>query len=400
MSKTTYINIFMLAINKKLGYYKVDDLDFDSKILACIHATKFDKQVQWVFNNDVFDNYAWHIEPIESLDTLYDRRSKKLRELYDYIIVSYSGGADSHNIVESFLRQGLHIDEIIVNTMEKGSNSFTTIDSNVKNPENAASEHYLQTIPRLKEISNRSPKTKITVLDLTDYLFKDWIPTNDASWVTGRREGLNPLNVTRFNYLHFKDVRSKLDKDKTVAIIVGVEKPRTFIHSANNNFYLRFTDRAANIVSVNDYIKDYTNSTVEYFYWSPDATDIICKQAHVIKRWLEHHPHYRNFWYGKTLTKEVFRLIHERLLRTILYSTWNDSWFQSDKATKDWYSEFDAWFIQGHIGSSIHTLWLEGIKYVKENASKFVNKDQGIEDGLTVFSHDYKIGPMTPINRN
>ena len=146
----------MLSINKKLGYYKVDNLDFDSKILACIHATKFNNQVQWVFNNNVFDNYAWHIEPIESLDILYDRRSKTLRELYDYIIVSYSGGADSHNIVESFLRQGLHIDEIIVNTMEKGSNAFTTIDSNVKNPENAASEYYLQTIPRLKEISNKN----------------------------------------------------------------------------------------------------------------------------------------------------------------------------------------------------------------------------------------------------
>ena len=93
-------------------------------------------------------------------------------------------------------------------------------------------------------------------------------------------------------------------------------------------------------------------------------------------------------------------MVHERLLRTIIYSTWNDSWYQADKATKDWYSEFDAWFIQGHKGSSIHTLWLEGIKYVKENASNFVNKDRGIEDGLTVFSHDYKIGTMPPINRN
>lgn len=384
-----------MIINKKLGYYKVDNLEFDSKILACIHATKYNKKVEWIFNNEIFDSYPWHIEPTLSLDELYDQRSKDLRNQYDYIIISYSGGADSHNIVESFLRQGLHIDEIIVNTMEKGSSNFTSIDPNIKDPRNAAAEHQLQTIPRLKEISNRSPNTKITVLDLTDYLFKNWIVTDDASWVVNRREGLNPLNVTRFNYLHFKEVRSNLDKDKKIAIIVGVEKPRTFIHSSNNNFYIRFSDRAANIVSVNDYIKEYTNSTVEYFYWSPDAVDVICKQAHVIKKWLEINPQYVHLWNGKTLTKEVFRLVHERLLRTIIYSSWNNSWFQADKATKDWYSEFDSWFINGHAGSNIHKIWLEGLNYVSNNASKFLNIDNGRADGLILFNHDYKISSMS-----
>lgn len=388
-----------MLINKTLGYYKVEDLEFDSKILACIHATKFNKPVQWIFNNDVFGKYRWDVEPIESLDQLYDRRARELREKYDYLIISYSGGADSHNVVESFLRQGLHIDELLINTMSEGNGNFMDISEDNKSSHNAAaSEHVLQTIPRLKEIQNRSPKTKITIVDLTKFLFSFFDSHGDASWIETKREGLNPLNVTRYNYLYFSEVRKKFDKDKKIAIVVGVEKPRTYIHSETNNFYVRFNDRAANIASVNDFVKEYPNSTIEYFYWHPDSVDMICKQGHVIRRWLEANPQYKHLWSGKALSKEVFRLVHERVLRTLIYTTWNDNWYQADKSTKDWYSEFDSWFIQGHAGSKTHNIWSEGLNYVKQNASNFINQKNGYADGLVMFNHDYNLGPMSPIN--
>ena len=94
------------------------------------------------------------------------------------------------------------------------------------------------------------------------------------------------------------------------------------------------------------------------------------------------------------MTKETFRLIHERALRTILYSTWDNNWFQADKSTRDWYSEFDTWFISGQAGTTQHAIWLEGIKYVEENAAKFVSNKNGIADGLEVFSHAYLVGTM------
>lgn len=382
-------------IDKKLGYYTVDNLEFDSKIQACLYAAEKNQTVNWHFNEDKFKSHNWHIEPELSLDSLYDIRTRQLREAYDYIIISYSGGADSHNIVESFLRQGLHIDELIINTMEKGSSKFTIIDPTNKNPENAASEHYLQTLPRLQEIQNRSPKTKITILDLTDYLFKSWLSAGDASWVMDKREGLNPLNVTRFNYIHFNDVRKQFDKDKKIALILGVEKPRTFIHT-NNKFYIRFTDRATNIITIAEHIKEYPNAVVEYFYWSPDSCDILCKQAHTIKKWLEMAPQNQPLWFHKNMTAETFRLVHERVLRNLIYTTWNDSWFQSNKATKDWYSEFDSWFIQGFKGTKHHNVWLEGIKYVKTHAAKFVNNECGYADGLKIFAFNYPVGSMNP----
>jgi hypothetical protein len=382
-------------INKKLGYYSVDNILFESKISACIYATQHNKDVVWHFNEDIFKNYNWWYEPSETLDELYDRRSRQLREQYDYIIISYSGGADSHNIVSSFIRQGLHIDELIINTMESINKKFTVIDPTVKNPENAAAEHYLQTIPRLKEIEKLCPKTKITILDLSEYLLNSWLAAGDASWIMDKREGLNPLNITRFNYIHFESVRKQFDREKRIGLVLGVEKPRTFIYS-NNKFYIRFIDRASNIITIENHIKDYTNTTVEYFYWSPDSVDIICKQAHVIKRWLEANSQNQIFWWHENAGPTCFRLIHERLLRSLIYTTWNDSWYQADKATKDWHSEFDSWFIEGFKGTTQHHIWKEGIEYVEQKASKFINTYHGYADGLNQFSHYYSIGEMTP----
>jgi hypothetical protein len=378
-----------MIINPKLGYYSVEEQIFDSKIKACIYANQTNKEVVWHFNNDQFSNHDWMHEPEQSLDDLYDQRTRSLRDTYDYIIISYSGGADSHNIVESFIRQGLLIDEIVVNTMEKLSISTTSLDISNKDPKNAAAEHYLQTIPRLKEIFSRSPKTKITVLDLSDYLLNSWLDAGDASWILDKREGLNPLNVTRFNYLHFSEVRKNFDKDKKIGLILGIEKPRTLIYS-NNKFYIRFIDRPSNIVTIENHIKDYTNATVEYFYWSPDSLKILSKQTHTIKKWLEFNTQYQNLWYYENFTAETFRLTHERLLRNIIYTTWNQEWYQADKATKDWYSEFDHWFIEGFKGTKQHYIWKEGISYVEKNASKFLNGS----DGLKSFGFHFLIGEM------
>ena len=59
-------------INKKLGYYTVGDVEFDSKIKACIYAQTNNQDVVWHFNNEIFEKYSWHIEPEKSLDELYD----------------------------------------------------------------------------------------------------------------------------------------------------------------------------------------------------------------------------------------------------------------------------------------------------------------------------------------
>lgn len=382
-------------INKKLGFYTCGKEIFDSKIKACFRSLETKQEIKWNFNDEVFSKYDWTQEPTETLDQLYDQRSRQIRSQYDYIVLSYSGGADSHNILMSFVRQGLHIDEIVVNNMEKANLKFTDINHNNISSKNAGAEFYLQTMPRLKEIAALIPKTKINIMDLSDHLFDSMNQYNDASWVMDKREGLNPANVTRFNYLYFADLRKQFDKDKKIAMVIGVDKPRSYVK--NNVLHMRFTDRAANMITIAEHMKEYPNSVVEYFYWSPDAVPILIKQAHIIKHWLRVNPHMLHHWDANTMTVETIRLVHERILRSVLYTTWDTNWWQADKATKDWTSEFDQWFEDGYSDTNAFGVWKEGIEFIKTKLETFTRvMPNGEVDGLNVFTKNYTIGKVLP----
>jgi hypothetical protein len=381
-------------LDKKLGYYTCNGKEFDSKIKASLYSLEVRKKMSWHFNDEVFSNFDWTVEPSETLDQLYDQRTRSLREKYDYIMLSYSGGADSHNILMSFIRQGLFIDEIVVNTMEKGTRKFTDINAANKENKNAAAEYQLQTFPRLKEVENLIPNTKITILDLSDHLFDFLNTVGDGSWVLDKREQVNIAGATRFNYIHFDNIRKEFDKDKKIALILGIEKPRTYIK--DGIFYMCFQDRAANIVTVAEHMRDYTNSSVEFFYWSPEATKLICKQVHVIKKWLEAFPEKQKLWELDGLfNPTTYRMIHERILRTLIYTTWNDDWYQADKAVKDWYSEFDAWFYEGFSDTKAFHVWKDGLSYLEQSLGGYIKKDEnGQSDGLYSFFQYHKIGSM------
>jgi hypothetical protein len=387
-------------INHKLGYYVVGNLQFDSKIRACLHAVETKQPVTWVFNNAEFKSYDWSVEPEESLDQLYDLRARQLRETYDYLILSYSGGSDSHNVFEAFHRQGLLIDEIITNTVEKGSKGIINVNS-VEAFSAPQAEHEKQTVPRLKEIAQKMPGAKITVTDQTDFLFDHLTTAGDASWVLDKRESLNPAGVTRFNYLHFTEVRKRFDKNYKIGLIVGVEKPRTFI--SRGEFFVRFADRATNMITIHEHLKEYPNSTVEFFYWSPDCVPMIIKQCHVIKKYLELNPALQAKWTDKDSSGETYRLMHEPVLRNLLYSTWDGGWYQSKKAILDWYSEFDQWFQVGYKDTNAFHVWQEGLNFVADklhmftkNASEHGGGD--FTDGLKTVVHTWKIGKMNVLD--
>jgi len=390
-------------INRKLGYYLVGDMEFDSKIQACLYATQQKKPVMWIFNNDEFQKWDWKTEPEETLDQIYDRRARQLRESYDYIVLSYSGGADSHNILTSFYRQGLHIDEIITNTMTKASSRAMIVDPNNIDAYNAPeAEHQLHAIHRLKEISIRMPRTKITVTDCSDALFQELETAGDASWVLTKREGLNPAGMTRFNFLHFAEIRKKFDKDYKIAVVVGVEKPRTFI--VRGEFYMSFSDRAANMITVSEHLREYPNSTVEFFYWTPDMPQLLIKQGHTIKKWLEQFPQNQVNWRPDRQTNYMYRTSTDPFLRKLLYTTWDPNWYQSRKAVRDWYSEFDKWFLDLYKDTRAGMIWQEGIDYVTANLTPFLKRSSSMDlglngqtnftDGLQTVSHSYNLGPM------
>jgi hypothetical protein len=180
-------------------------------------------------------------------------------------------------------------------------------------------------------------------------------------------------------------------------MIVGIEKPRTLIYQGR--FIMRFADRSTNMITVAEHLKEYPNSTVEFFYWSPDCVPLLIKQGHVIKRWLEANPQMQNQWDAKVATGRSYRLVHEPILRELLYTTWRKDWFQAKKAILDWDSEFDDWFRRGYADTRAFQIWQEGLKFVEKNLTPFLRQSDitGKVDGLQPVLNNYELGEMKNI---
>lgn len=377
--------------NKELGYYTVDGKEFSSKIQACIYATQNNKQVEWHFNDKEFGSYNWTIEPTQTLTELYNKRARELREKYDYLAISYSGGSDSHNVLMSFIRQGLHVDELLINTFEK-ANTISVDDLNVKASWNYGAEYKLQIYPRLQEIKNLIPKTKITVCDLSDYVL-NYFKNADESWVLNQKEVINPSGITRYNYLHFSETRKQFDKGYQFGIVVGVEKPITFIK--DNKFYIAFTDRSANIVPMANHFNEYSNTNIEFFYWSPSCAELIAKQAHIVRKELLLRPQIREFWTYTNQQKFVKdSVMINKLIKSMIYSdTWNDTWFQTDKGIKFFYDEIDTWWHVLYKGTQEYKVWERGVETVRKLASPFIFDSE--DKNLQIFYKMYYVGEIS-----
>ena len=94
------------------GVYRVGDFDFYSKVEAIEMHTKTGIHPYWDFNEAVYRSRDWTVEPSVDLSELYRRRAQQLRDKYDYLVLWYSSGADSDNVLRSFLDNDILIDEV------------------------------------------------------------------------------------------------------------------------------------------------------------------------------------------------------------------------------------------------------------------------------------------------
>jgi hypothetical protein len=377
---------------KELGYYTCNGIVFETKLQAMLYANPKNLPIHWHFNTQKFDSYDWSIEPTLSLDALYDQRARQIREQYDYVILSYSGGSDSHNILESFIRQGLIIDEIVTTWALDASSKFIIHDTNFKESWNNNAEFHLHTKQRLEYIKNNCPKTKITVLDSSKNIIDSLLNNSDANWINGKNDVFNVTGAFQFNILYFSEVRKRLDKLISIAYVMGVDKPK--IKIKNNKAYMYFVDKVSSITPIRESIVDYTNITPVLFYWSPDSCDLLCKQAHTVYKYIKSNPNVKGIWESNDIT--TTRIIQESILKNIIYSTWNNNWFQVKKAINEWYCELDYWFTEGWAGTKEHSIWLDGLKNLIPKISNFISykNDGSIIGTKSCLSKFYYIGTI------
>jgi hypothetical protein len=370
-----------LEKNSKLGAYHVStySLPIYNKLQALELAQKTGGNIRWNFNDLVYGQINWQQEPAVNIDMLYLMRARQLRDQYDHLVLNFSGGSDSTNILYAFLKNNIHIDEIIVRHPESGLKNVTTNTQN-KDSTNQISEFDYAVIPRLKWVADNFPNIKITIHDYFESMINEHI---DDTWIYAAREFFHPGVIKRYSNLSMRSQLTMYDKGKTVGVIYGIDKPKLEYH--NGKYYAYFLDICPNVV-VSE-VADYTNITTELFYWTPDLPEIVVKQAHMIRRWLEINPQYRDLIESsKKVDSAIVSTVERVVSAPVIYPSVEHEIFQGNKIGNAVLSEHDSWFWNNHMNTNIANIWRAGIENLKRKVPNYLRyDDHGQISGITLF---------------
>jgi hypothetical protein len=340
----------------KRGFYQVGTEKYYNKLEAIQASNRTGLFPEWNFNNSVFGAVDWQTEPHETLTELYRQRAQQLRENYDYIVLFYSSGADSTNVLQSFLFNNIPIDELFVfGNFEKDR---TTYDLDRK-PGNYNAELYNVGLPYLRELS-KTYKFKFTQHDWTTdvmngYKNTDWI------WSAGARFQPNVVARNRFHDMT-REHLNLYDRDYKVAFVYGAEKPRIIYR--DGHYYIGFLDvmPSTSIGSIGQ-VNQHTWEHDEYFYWTPDLPKMLVKQAHILMRYFKQNPQdlslIENADKASWHTEKYYELINP-----MIYAGWKRDIFQVKKPTSPTFNELDKWFLDSDTPE--RKIWLEGLREVEQ----------------------------------
>ena len=374
----------------KRGYYRVGNQKFYNKAQAIMACQKIGAEYwpDFIFNDAEFSAADWITNPTESLNNLYVQRAQQLRLKYDHLVLSYSGGADSTTVLETFLHNNIPLDEVFCYgpfSTNQGQNGRLT-----RSAENNYREIDLVAIPYLKELSKKY-KFKVTLYDWTNDMANAY---KDSDWIwTETQSRLAPSIFVR-NRLH--QARSHLnlvDQGKKVGFIFGIDKPRVILK--DDTYYMTFIDLDLNmgggpgaLVTGSEWEYD------EYFYWSPDLPKLLVKQAHTIKDFFEKNPALQIYvkdadqasW-SKTYKKQ-----YNEFIKKLVYPNWNLDVWQTEKISTPTWTEHDGWFIN-HPDLPAKDNWLAGLAELQKTIdSKFFNDGTVVNGYVGSYSKWYKIG--------
>jgi hypothetical protein len=369
----------LLEQNPKLGFYTVGQKRFYSKPQALVEATLTGEFPQWNFNQEVFSQLDTTVEPSIDLQTLYRMRAQQIREKFDYIRLEFSGGSDSATVAYAFINNGIHLDEVVFRYPKTGEKNVTDDPFNTK-PENTLSEARYAAMPVLDWIATHSPQTKITIHDYSEDMLRS---RHDESWVFKTRDYFQPGHPYKHTVDAVDDHKRKLDQGQQVCVLWGVDKPKICIK--DKKWYLYFMDVQAN--TANPEVGHYTNITNEYFYWTPDLPEILCKQAHIIRKWfdlpnnryLQHLARWPNYSFSQRTT-------FEHIIKPLIYPDYDPTTFQTSKPTNSFYNEMDQWFYQNFQDTRAYQVWKAGLQYLIDNIDpKYFNNEMGRPVGFVGF---------------
>lgn len=368
----------------KFGFYQIDDFKSYSKVETIEAARRINKtnKVHWNFNDLEFSNYNWKIEPVESIKQLYQRRARQIRERYDYVVLWWSGGADSYTMLKAFVDEGLFVDELATFHNHTGDGNWDSyLNSEVKQV----------AIPVAEKILENSPNTKFRLIDHFDYqpdLYN--VDDNKFDFLYKANAVFSPNQLAR-RYIREKE-KDYLDlfaQGKKVCFVWGMDKPR--IYQIDGKYAIRFLDIVDNAVNPVTQTLNRPWENDEFFFWSPDACDLLCKQGHVIMKYLKNVPQQdidagwittKHNVLGSTLINGKIYYLTNNGAHRLIYPDWDTNTYSSGKhdLLLMW-SPRDEWFLKDEH-SDHRRIYTNGLEKLKQIVGPEWTSMKGIMHGL------------------
>jgi len=370
------------ARQDKFGFYQVGDFRTYSKFEAIEQHVKTSKKIKWDFNEAVYSSCDWTHEPEESLSELYRQRAQQIREQYDYLVLWFSGGADSTNILNAFVNNNIKLDEVA---------SYVNYEATGDRFNHLNAEIYHVAGPVVESAKQKQPWLQHTVIDLAA-LTMEYFADSSAkfNWIYQVNGFVNPNAAAR------RDIKLKIphwnkmfDNGKKVGFIYGLDKPRVSGH--NGNYHFRFIDMLDVAVSAESQMLNRNWEFNELFYWSPDSPKIVLKQAHVIKKYLKSVTESSPF-----VVKEIEQagtvsaIINKKMcwlslpgIHTLIYPGWTQALYQ-EKPFSLTFTARDTWFFNLPDSDPAKYAWRVGLEHRWRSTPNFLKKD------VSTMVHGYK----------
>jgi hypothetical protein len=343
----------------RFGFYQAGNYRSYSKLEAVYEGERSGNTATWHFNNDIFGAIDWTQEPSTDIAELYRQHAQLLRERYDYLVLWYSGGADSENILKTFVNNNIRLDEVV---------SYVNYDATGDKYNFLNGEIYNVAIPRIQQVKDsHQPWLHHRLIDLAQLTMNAFGQSDTKfDWIFKMNNYFNPNAFSRQNIKQqIPDWMSRIERGERVGFIHGIDKPR--VTGLGDDFYFRFVDMVDTAVTPEMQRSNHEWEHDELFYWSPDAPLIPVKQAHIIKRFLKQAtpdtPGITTQHVGiifVTINGKIYQL-QLAALHQLIYPGWTPVLFQV-KPPSTFFTPRDTWFFKLPDTDTAKYSWQVGLE--------------------------------------
>lgn len=367
-----------------IGFYTVNNVPYSNKFEAVLAAQQINAEVEWNFFDENFSKVNWEIEPTQDLDYYYKLRAEQIRNNYDYVIVFCSGGADSTNVIKTFINNNIKVDEVIGIAPMSGLKNWAYDSSNILDL-NVISETKFALLPLLDELSTKHG-IKTTLYDF----FEDMVQYNTEEWAFESCGNIVTPLTSHFTNVHkLPHIDKLIESGKRVALVYGTDKPIIKI-APSGDMYFILADAGVNYLNMPD-SRTFPNVDRVLFYWSDELPELLVKQAHVVSR-VVHTDEFKDIYHNHVLLskKDMMSFSYQDILN---YNERNNIESMSKDLIYRKYTESRSKYISSSIVDSYRSIYQRKIvPYIYPNTyvkNLWQAQKVALDDGFFTRDQDW-----------